>query len=118
MLFDDRPASSLNEIQARVRQFKPQDRTLRLLIIGGLEPLWHKGERDVEEAERVVEGLRELSCGPIRHGRRIRKWAPWRAPERRKESFEWELSSSLSAPEARTLVRFERHCLYPVSRTM
>jgi replicative DNA helicase len=63
ILFDDRPASSLNEIQARVRQFKAQDRTLRLLIIGGLEPLWHRGELDVEEAERVVEGLRELSRG-------------------------------------------------------
>lgn len=61
ILVYDAPTPSLGEVQAKARQLKARQETLRLLIIHGLEPLWNRGDQDVEEAVRLIEGLRALS---------------------------------------------------------
>ena len=51
----------LHEIRARARQLRTQKQPPRLHVVDGLEPLWDKGERDPDEAGRIIEGLRELA---------------------------------------------------------
>jgi replicative DNA helicase len=60
-LVDDGSVSSLEEIRAKVRQLEARSGAFRLLIVVGLESLWHRGERDEEEAGRILNRLRTLS---------------------------------------------------------
>ena len=52
----------LHEIRARTRQLRTQKKPPHLHVVDGLEPLWDKGERDPDEANRIIEGLRELAA--------------------------------------------------------
>lgn len=52
---------TLSEVREKAWQLKGREDAPDALLIDGLEPLWDKGERDPEEAGRVLEGLRALS---------------------------------------------------------